>query len=625
MANKTDEENEKELILKRIGELTLEIKDAEEAGRKAREIEAALAKIDIGKMTSDYESALRNVEELQKSLEKVQDDLKDPLSLRRHITSDKPIPESEILMQILAIKKDLESDAREYEQKIALKKDEIGDLEEKLGLATKMQAGLAVHQKMASRLGALTQEKEKLSGKLESLKPAKQEPEAAQKKGKRPAPPAVRPSTEEKAAEERVRLTRAEQDVLNDYAALLRAKQRWRNLVTYKEGSNGKFRGFVRRTLKVGARKKAGEKVDDAKGLRDDYFLAREKDIGEKFAKLVDDRVAAAGNGGEKKAAVETIYKEVAGKFAKGRGRLDRALMWLRKPAGMAVRIGLGVGLGAVAFATGGWAAAVLGLTIYGIASRYLLVDGMWDRIHHLYTGRAKKKEYGMAAQLFYNNAKKISAVGDKVYADASKISGKALNEASLKYAHNLARNRFWKKLLAVAYAVLPPVVSGSVANLFVSQKAAVPAVESATEAAKTAVVQPPIQDIYTVPKGGGIWHICKAIAHDKLPGFDNLSVADQNIAIDAMKDAVVADPAKYGLEPSEIIPRALDRGGPWLKLGADMHAKDLVSAVPKRLIDTLGLGKNAITAAGIKAAVKGAVSHGDISKAVAIGHSVKR
>ena len=220
--------------------------------------------------------------------------------------------------------------------------------------------------------------------------------------------------------------------------------------------------------------------------------------------------------------------------------------------------------------------------------------------------------------------ANNIGTLGEKIYADSGKISGEKLDEASRRYAHNLARNRFWKKLLAVAYVALPPVISGSVANLFVSQKV-VYAVESATQAAKTVVEQPPAQDIYTVPKGGGIWHICKAIANDKIPSFDNLSVADQNIAIDSMKDAVVANPAKYGLEPSEIIPRALEKGGPWLRLGADMHAKDLASAVPKRLMDTLGLGSHSITSASIKAAVKGATSQGDISKAVAIGHSIKR
>ncbi len=100
-------------------------------------------------------------------------------------------------------------------------------------------------------------------------------------------------------------------------------------------------------------------------------------------------------------------------------------------------------------------------------------------------------------------------------------------------------------------------------------------------------VVTPPKPGLdVTAHPGEGIWHISeRALKYYYGDAFTNLDQKQKIAIIDALKRNILAHLKESGLNANEIIPRALNKGGPWLKLNATIDAlKD-----PNFVKDALG------------------------------------
>ena len=81
----------------------------------------------------------------------------------------------------------------------------------------------------------------------------------------------------------------------------------------------------------------------------------------------------------------------------------------------------------------------------------------------------------------------------------------------------------------------------------------------------------PPIIDT-TAHRGEGIWHIMERVVRTVKPDLlDNISEKDKNRLLTYMMNKVRENPNAYGLTDDEMIPRDWNKGGPWLKLNADI------------------------------------------------------
>ena len=112
-----------------------------------------------------------------------------------------------------------------------------------------------------------------------------------------------------------------------------------------------------------------------------------------------------------------------------------------------------------------------------------------------------------------------------------------------------------------------------------------------------------------SIHPGEGIWHGAKrALEQCYGNAFTAASQGEKTILIDRIKDMIIANPHKYGLEPDEIIPRAISKGGPWVKPGATIN-------LDKLALDDM-LGKYAGLLKGISKKKAGKVITETIEKA---------
>ena len=81
--------------------------------------------------------------------------------------------------------------------------------------------------------------------------------------------------------------------------------------------------------------------------------------------------------------------------------------------------------------------------------------------------------------------------------------------------------------------------------------------------------------DRYAVPLGGGLWHISKQIAIDKVPIFGHLTKAQQNELTSSIGAYILQNHGSVGLYSKEMIKRSVAKNGPWLKEGADLEFSD--------------------------------------------------
>ncbi|MBS3069392.1 hypothetical protein J4441_03425 [Candidatus Micrarchaeota archaeon] len=393
-----------------------------------------------------------------------------------------------------------------------------------------------------------------------------------------------------------------------DYVALLRAKEKWRNqsrFFGYKQNA-GKARALARSLLGVS---------------KDDAILAQEQQTREAFRTYVGTQTQNL-NEQQRVNAIAHIYSACAHDLNTQRGgALEHFLRWMRKPSVAISKALVGGALIGTAFLMGGGALAIgagaLAASL-GAVGRFAAVDGIWDRTHHFATGKKAKGEYAMAAQVFYNNGKKISKLANSVFENGSG-SAQGIDDNFMKYAQNLAKGRFWKRTIALAAAVLPPFAAGWLGLGSHAPPANPSSVSPSDAVAPTGPIGPmPLPDL-VAGKGEGIWHLAERAAAREISGFEHLPSGEQDIIVDAIKDKMVANPEAFGLDKGELIPRAIDNGGPWLKSGASATLPNsqvveaLKAEVPRRILDKLGLGENAPTLSLKPAAAiaKGAVATG--------------
>jgi hypothetical protein len=371
---------------------------------------------------------------------------------------------------------------------------------------------------------------------------------------------------------------------VQEYAALLRAKEKW-------------FRN----------------KSDKEILSREDQIRTNFKNFAqEHLAKRVNDPDALAG-----------IYSQLRDEFSQNRGKLHKFITWARKPVVAVSRAVLAAGLITAGILTGG-AGFVIAGTAIGAIGRFMAVDAVYDRIHAAISSTKNKAEYGMAALIFYlgNNDKILnlahaqSQKNDRRQSELNVVD--VIINDSIRYANNLKKHKLVKTVLATATAVFAPFVGSAIANYLGITTESVDPIVPPTQP-QTPVLPPGSwSGAYVVPDGGGIWHISKEIAKQKIDNFENLTLKDKNIVINTIKNYIIDNQSKVGLENSEIIPRALNKGGPWLARKADLiftnddlnqalssksmsnRLRNLINVDTSKVSDMLKAGKSAITSSKI-------------------------
>jgi len=470
-----------------------------------------------------------------------------------------------------------EQEIREEERKNALKErllylDKIKK-EEKSKKEKKEEEKVEVHKKEV----VVPKRKEKIEDKDKGKVPVEVDYEEIgnKKKKKEKNKGEEKVSTKEvdgkKAISEVLAQIRA--DKVDEFAKLLRAKEKFRNRFKKK---------WIRKLLLV---------------KKDNKILEKEN-----YKKAKADFVALVNNS-DSKSDLSVQLNQSLNRLKEKSFSIDKLLRLLRKPKVATGRLAIGIGLAAFGIATGGALPFALGAGAIAIGAigRFVTVQAAWDKIHYrIGISKNKDAEHKIAAHIMHNSqSKRFAQDAEKL----KEVSGEKIADSLLDYAHKLGKNRVMKNTfsaLAGATAALFPALGVRISDMF--------GVESTTSTTKlgitdqspgtTKTVPPGItsEQVYTVPKGGGIWHISEDIAEKQVPGFENLSKGDKNIVIDAIKDYIVDNPGKMGLEDSEIIPRPVSKGGPWLTEGADVnfvpkeHLQGIGKHIPKSILGKLGL-----------------------------------
>ncbi len=383
---------------------------------------------------------------------------------------------------------------------------------------------------------------------------------------------------------------------VQEYVALLRAKEKW-------------FRN----------------KSDKEILSREDQIRTNFKNFAqEHLAKRVNDPDALAG-----------LYSQLRDEFSQNRGKLHKFITWARKPVVAVSRAVLAAGLITAGILTGG-AGFVIAGTAIGAFGRFMAVDAVYDRIHAAVSSTKNKAEYGMASTIFYsrkddkilNLAHAQSQKNDRRQSELNVVD--VIINDSIRYANNLKKHKLVKTVLATATAVFAPFVGSAIANyLGIAKDSAVDSATSLSSLDSNGAISGPFENsavlppdvwanTYVVPDGGGIWHISKEIAKQKIDNFENLTLKDKNIVINTIKNYIIDNQSKVGLENHEIIARASNKGGPWLAKKADLiftnddlnqalssksmsnRLRNLISVDTSKVSDMLKAGKSAITSSKI-------------------------
>ncbi|MCX8174922.1 MAG: hypothetical protein N3E51_01830 [Candidatus Micrarchaeota archaeon] len=427
--------------------------------------------------------------------------------------------------------------------------------------------------------GGSKQKQEKEGVEYGQKAPEKEEPVPIEVK-KESAQPSPEQKEEDRAAMQKKKPIAEEElnAAIGEYAELLRAKEKWRNLSVLSRYSEkqGKIKKAMRFLFGV---------------RHDNDILAREAEIRENFKSTVSQFLNQSAN---RSHDLDLVYRKIRdGLNAEGReSGFARFLRKLRKPAVAFARFLAGAALAVGAFLTGGLPGAIMlgAAGVLGAVGRFVAVDGIWDFLHSKISTREKKGAYGMAGNVFYNASDR--KMSEKVHKVFSGIEQKNADEVAeeidgsfMKYANRIGRNRFWKRLAGLAAIAAP----------FVYKYFAAPGKETAApDSTKPQTVQPkPVEpepkppeqvpqiegsDIYTVKPGGSFWSMSKEILHDKLgEHFDKLPTAEKNAMINALSKHLQADMAGHDITPGELHPYN-GPGKPWLNLydKFDGHQTDI-------------------------------------------------
>ncbi len=336
---------------------------------------------------------------------------------------------------------------------------------------------------------------------------------------------------------------------------------------------------------------RAKEKV--FRGKKSQGIIEQASEIRRDFKELVDQKLSNSQN---KQTAIKGVYKQITDGLVNTRRPIEKFLRWMRKPKVAIGRAALGLGIAGVAALIGGVAAIPLLATagIIGAAGRFVGTTGAFDIFHSKVTGRKSRNENGLGVQVMHNNQ---NAINDRVataFTNADNASTR-MDEGMYTAARKYRSYKVWKTAAAAAFAIVP--LAGSIMDkfhLFGHGGHAVTTPGTPAPATVSPTVAP--GETFVVPDNGGVWHIAQqALAQH--------GVHNNVWATDRLKDLMLQDPEKFGLAKSEIIPRAVERGGFWLHRGAD-------AVIPKSVIDSMiaEADKFATAKKIAAAAVKGAV-----------------
>lgn len=331
--------------------------------------------------------------------------------------------------------------------------------------------------------------------------------------------------------------------VLSDYVRLLRANEKWRNHTRIKL-----LRGRADKDL-IG---KDGNWTNEAHRIEKDFI---------DYAKHL--LSSQTGTADEIKAKqldeIKKLYKDIGDVMHSGKR------LWadkLRSGAWLWARIGLGAALFGAGVLLGGWIGAIaLGIAgAVGAVGRFLAVDGIMDKAHGMLSGR-KDSARGIANKVHYKaSGKRRDASVDRVFgglvadaqgaADAIAGGFKASTDTLHKY-------RFWKRLTAIAAAVLPVAVvkyfgmggDGTGANkaMLVENKPPVNPI-------------PPVADqTYQITKGGSYWTMAEDIVKHNSPG------SEKDVgAVTKVWKYLIQNKGNVGITDGEMHPH-VGKTAPWL------------------------------------------------------------
>ena len=370
--------------------------------------------------------------------------------------------------------------------------------------------------------------------------------------------------------------------------------------------------------------------------------LGNEK-IKAEFYTYLGEKLSKAEDIEKKKDILKEVFKDVKKSFASGRSRIDRAMLFLRKPAVSLARGALGIGLASfsliAAIPTGGISLSLLpAAAIIRGAGRYIGTNGMWDFGHYKITTRKsqKSKEYGLAAQVFYNASdKKLESYVDRVYNEsgAKKIEIQTISNEMDRFAKNIAKQRIIKKTVALIATFLP-FLAGEHAFAGIFGKGHETVVEHASQGATAAdsthaaaqtgkSVAISAQDtiahasgntipagnaagtisaaanageVFTVGSGEGAAHIANQFCKT-LPGFATMDMHDKAMLCNAVKNSILSNPEKFGLSAENFMLPNNGNTELWMMKGSKAVFNGETHAVFQKLLNSILAGGKSIPA----------------------------
>jgi hypothetical protein len=310
------------------------------------------------------------------------------------------------------------------------------------------------------------------------------------------------------------------------------------------------------------------------RSIYDKYILAHENSIKEQF------KLILAKNSAKGKEAVIAVLKKVNKKMAEKRGndkrliyRISRA--WRRYrfliPTIAIAGLAFGGTLLASGFVVAGTSFIAGAAALRGV-STYAGFNALWTTVQKTFSVRVGKKEKKLGAALIFNDEKQI----EKLAQAQAEIDDTV--EEIVSYA---GKYRKWK-IAKHALAALAGISAALVA--FSPFKTSVVSLIENKALTGGSVVN---ADILTAHKGEGIWHISeRALRAHYGEAFNRLSIREKNVVIDALKDAIIRNPAAAGIDKGEMLDVPISKGGPWLKLNATLE-----KLADKKVVDAM-LGK---------------------------------
>jgi hypothetical protein len=305
----------------------------------------------------------------------------------------------------------------------------------------------------------------------------------------------------------------------------------------------------------------------------DKDILKNEENIKEAFKSLLANKSSEE----EKKAVLQKVNKKMAEKRGNDKRLIYRISRAWRRYRFLIPTIAIaGLAFGGTLLASGFVVAGtsfIAGAAALRGVSTYAGFNALWTTVQKTFSVRVGKKEKKLGAALIFNDEKQI----EKLAQAQAKIDDTV--EEIVSYA---GKYRKWK-IAKHALAALAGISAALVA--FSPFKTSVVSLIENKALTGGSVVN---ADILTAHKGEGIWHISeRALRAHYGEAFNRLSIREKNVVIDALKDAIIRNPAAAGIDKGEMLDVPISKGGPWLKLNATLE-----KLADKKVVDAM-LGKH--------------------------------